>query len=426
VILLRAAEGHLNRRRFGAQARWAYNGAVFEVKKEIRVEMEVLMNPLPRQAISLLLFTVCLGSWPAQAADERTGGPLSAQSVPADNLATLSQEPQPSQAAGPQSSADDTGALFPVGAHGKSGYIDKTGKVVIPLQFYRAYPFHEGMAFVQMYQDLANPRRLELQPIDKTGKVILGQEYSYAGPFAEGMALVEVPWSHSFFHIDKGGLGYIDKTGKMVIPLQGFEIASSFTEGLAAVKDHGKWGYIDKTGKMVISPQFSGAHGFSEGLAEVEDNKKWGYIDTTGKMVIPPQYEVAYKHSEGLAAVKDGGRWGYIDKTGKMVIPPRFSDAYGFSEGLAGVQDGKKWGYIDKAGKMVIAPQFDVAWRHSGGLAAVKTDGKWGYVDATGNMVIPARFDDAGTFADGLAAVRQGKEGGYIDNTGKCVWGPIK
>src|SRR4029077_12676061 len=213
---------------------------------------------------------------PLRAADERTGGPLPAQSVPVDNLATLSQEPQPSQTADPQSSADDTGPLFPVEEHGKWGYIDKTGKIVIPLQYYRAYAFHEGMAFVQMYPDLASPRRVELQPIDKTGKVIVGQEYSYAGPFAEGIALVDVPWSHSFFHINKGGLCYIDKTGKMVIPLQGFGSASSFTEGLAAVEDHGKWGYIDKTAKMVISPQFSHAWGFSEGLAEVKDGGKWG------------------------------------------------------------------------------------------------------------------------------------------------------
>jgi len=44
----------------------------------------------------------------------------------------------------------------------------------------------------------------------------------------------------------------------------------------------GKWGYIDHEGHSVLDPQFDIASSFSEGLARVriEDNKtgKWGYI----------------------------------------------------------------------------------------------------------------------------------------------------
>ncbi len=399
-----------------------------DLKEELSHEKEVLMNLRPRLAILslLLLFTAFFVFRPLRATDERAAGRPLADSLLADNSARPWQAAQASQTADPQSSADETGPLFPVVEHGKCGYIDKTGKVVIPLQYYRAYAFHEGMAFVQMYPDAASPRRLELQPIDKTGKVIVGQEYSYAGPFAEGLALVEVPWSHGFFHIDKGGLGYIDKTGKMVIPLQPFGTASSFTEALAAVEVHGKWGYIDKTGKMVIPPQFSHAWGFSEGLAEVKDGGKWGYIDKNGKMVIPPQYDMAYKHSEGLAAVKTGGKWGFIDTTGQMVIPPQFSDTFGFSDGLVDVAVGKKWGYADKTGKMAIPPQFDKVYKYSEGLAAVKTSGKWGFIDKTGQMVIPLQYDEADPFSDGLANVEVDKKWGYIDKTGKYVWTPTK
>src|SRR6266852_4725356 len=365
-----------------------------DLKEELSHEKEVLMNLRPRLAILslLLLFTAFFVFRPLRATDERAAGRPLADSLLADNSARPWQAAQASQTADPQSSADETGPLFPVVEHGKCGYIDKTGKVVIPLQYYRAYAFHEGMAFVPMYPDAASPRRLELQPIDKTGKVIVGQEYSYAGPFAEGLALVEVPWSHGFFHIDKGGLGYIDKTGKMVIPLQQFGTASSFNEGLAAVEVHGKWGYIDKTGKMVIPPQFSHAWGFSE----------------------------------GLAAVKTGGKWGFIDTTGQMVIPPQFSDTFGFSEGLVDVEVAKKWGYVDKTGKMVIPPQYDKVYKYSEGLAAVKTSGKWGFIDKTGQMVIAPQYDEVYPFSDGLANVEVGKKAGYIDKTGKYVWAPTK
>jgi hypothetical protein len=38
-------------------------------------------------------------------------------------------------------------------------------------------------------------------------------------------------------------------------------------DGLASVIGEGKWGFIDKTGKMVIPTQFDQADSFYEGLA---------------------------------------------------------------------------------------------------------------------------------------------------------------
>jgi WG containing repeat len=62
-----------------------------------------------------------------------------------------------------------------------------------------------------------------------------------------------------------------------VIPPQ-FEFAGSFSQGLARVQLRNRIGYIDKTGKLVISPQFDDAGSFSEGLATIYSNGKWGYI----------------------------------------------------------------------------------------------------------------------------------------------------
>lgn len=59
------------------------------------------------------------------------------------------------------------------------------------------------------------------------------------------------------FHVSQNDKeGYIDRTGKIVIPLK-FDGARNFSEGLAAVKVEDKWGFIDETGKVVIEPQFS-------------------------------------------------------------------------------------------------------------------------------------------------------------------------
>lgn len=84
-------------------------------------------------------------------------------------------------------------------------------------------------------------------------------------------------------------------------------------------------GYIDKTGKVVIPLQFNHAHGFHEGLAVVSKifgkNEKYGYINKAGKVVIPLQFDYANPFDKGLAQVLKGGKVGYINKTGKVVVP---------------------------------------------------------------------------------------------------------
>src|SRR5437867_4003296 len=70
-------------------------------------------------------------------------------------------------------------------------------------------------------------------------------------------------------------------------------------EPLFAILQNDRWGYIDQTGKVIIPPQFLNKNDvayypshfrFSEGLAPmIAPNGLWGYIDKTGKFFIKPQ-----------------------------------------------------------------------------------------------------------------------------------------
>lgn len=180
------------------------------------------------------------------------------------------------------------------------------------------------------------------------------------------------------FRISKNGkTGFIDRTGKIVIPPEtdppvpdyGYP---DFKEGLARIRveteekdpsgsgNKSKTGYIDMSGKVVIAPQFDVAFEFSEGLALVAMDHKFGFIDKTGRMVIPAQWGRAVSFSEGLALVTMHGKNGFIDKTGKVVIPLQFDSATSFSEGLAVVLINRKPMYIDKSGQVVLRPEV---WR---------------------------------------------------------------
>jgi len=200
---------------------------------------------------------------------------------------------------------------------------------------------------------------------------------------------------------------------------------SEFSEGIAIVYKKGdknyQFGFIDKTGKAIVPPQFDEALGFSEGLAAVLVKDKWGFIDPSGKMVIQPQFEHVASFSDGLAPIQAKNKWGYIDKTGKVVIEPRFEDYAVFSDGLAAVPNECKYGYLDKGGKFVaVSP--DEAQKL--GDEMVVSECRYGYIDKTGQMAIPAQFDQAQGFSDGLAAVQVKEKWGYIDKTGKFVIAP--
>jgi hypothetical protein len=100
---------------------------------------------------------------------------------------------------------------------------------------------------------------------------------------------------------------------------------SDYSEGMAKVGVNSyKEGFVDKTGKVVIPCKWRALESFSEGLALAHDDKyeKCGFINKTGAFVIPFKWKVAKSFSEGLAMVRDdSGKCGYIDKTGTLVIP---------------------------------------------------------------------------------------------------------
>ena len=89
--------------------------------------------------------------------------------------------------------------------------------------------------------------------------------------------------------------GFIDTTGKVVIPIQYSEIRD-FTEGFAAFREKEVWGFIDKKGKVIIKPQFEQIEytGFSNGLCKAKQNHQWGYINNKGEFVWKEQIVLEY------------------------------------------------------------------------------------------------------------------------------------
>jgi WG repeat protein len=266
-----------------------------------------------------------------------------------DSTGTFVIAPQFAQAAG------FAQGLAPVSADGKWGYIDRSGAWVIRPQFFDAERFSEGLAVVATVcrpDPNADPRWQSAMCypdkhgyVDRTGRMVIPPRFQRAGDFAQGRAAVNLG----------NKTGFIDTTGAMVFEVQWARSAPKFADGRAPVLIHGKWGYVDRTGRVVIQPAFAAAMGFSEQLAAVVIDDKWGFIDTSGAIAIAPQFYFAMRFSEGLAAVKTSEQaWGYADRSGRMVIAPRpYGSASGFEGGLAQVQVRDGFRYIDRAGNTV-------------------------------------------------------------------------
>jgi hypothetical protein len=318
------------------------------------------------------------------------------------------------------SAAADEPALFPIpGAQRLVGYIDATGKVVVPPRF-------ESSAQSELSEGLvaAGEPGGRKGYIDHTGRFVIPPAFADAYTFSEGLAFVHALTLRGV--VD--GTAYIDRTGRRVIhfPYRSGEAdiryAVRFSEGLAAVgrtrdyqdtdgvfKQETKWGYVDKTGQVVIPTQFDGAGEFSEGLANVQFGDIWrdkkvegGYVDRTGKVVFRGPYGGCGAFKGGLAAVM---QWVTTDPSGEPE---------------------ERHGYVDKAGKVVVPLKYGSAKPFSDGLACVREGETAGFIDKTGKLVVPARFDWAQPFKNGLAQVAEGRTLAYIGKTGKTVWsGPV-
>ena len=258
------------------------------------------------------------------------------------------------------------------------GYKNDAGKVVVPIGTYNNCGLiSDGLAWVGKTK-LVNAEGYEAKQgfIDGTGKLVIpvkydveegAGEYLYQN-FGDGLVAVFKPNQDGSY----GGLyGYMDKKGKMVIPYS-YGYAGKFENGVAIVQKNDEYITIDKTGKTIVKAKYDQIMPYSEGLAVVSLDQMYGAIDLKGKLVVPMHFDGLNSFSEGLSAYNllrgagdYEGLYGYIDKDGSNVINAKWSDARPFAEGLAAVfsddEDGK-WGIINKSGKYVVEPKYDAAY----------------------------------------------------------------
>jgi hypothetical protein len=125
---------------------------------------------------------------------------------------------------------------------GRRGFINRSGRVVIPLEWIECYPFQDGRAVVCtggvmkphiLFEDRMVLSERKYGYIDSTGALVIRGVYSLAAPFSEGLAAVES------FNFGRERAGYINAQGRVVLPLK-YTSAGQFSGGHGAGAPPGK------------------------------------------------------------------------------------------------------------------------------------------------------------------------------------------
>lgn len=157
----------------------------------------------------------------------------------------------------------------------KVGIINKTGEQLVDFLFDEIHPFSEGKAAFHLHGRFGY--------LDTSGIILVRPLYDFANPFKENYAFVGIAEDNYY----TAKWGFIDTTGKLVSNMN-YQEVSNFSEGLAAVKFENKWGFIDYHDKFILPNIYSIAFPFVDGLAFVgiADENRYGFIDKSGNWVI--------------------------------------------------------------------------------------------------------------------------------------------
>ena len=154
-----------------------------------------------------------------------------------------------------------------------AGFINKKGKVTIPIQYKRVGRFYEGLAVYSIEDPNADEPEWETISgiLNTDGKVVVKAKYDWVCDYENGFSRV--------MHENK--IGFFNRKGKLMFPLRE-AMAWSFSEGLAFMCD------VDEDGEM---------------------NYEYYVVDTTGKVVLPGPYGYAGKFVNGKSAtsIEDEG-----------------------------------------------------------------------------------------------------------------------
>jgi hypothetical protein len=164
---------------------------------------------------------------------------------------------------------NDPNYLFQVRKGDKWGLLDFQEKQIAPYVYDKIYLFHDGIATAVL--------KKKGGVISDKNEVVLPFIYDETSYTYNDVDLLRV--------IKDSKYGFVDKKGKIIVPVEYEHADEDFYIGLSRAKKNGKWGYIDKSGKVIIPFEYDETTVFYSDKTKVKKANTWYEIDKTGKVL---------------------------------------------------------------------------------------------------------------------------------------------
>ena len=310
---------------------------------------------------------------------------------------------------------------------------------------------------------------------NSNGDLLIKPKYGFLGVEKEGLIRANKGGKASYsdnglilnkhFEIGGGKWGYIDISGKVIIPFI-YTYAYDFDNEVAKVYVGGKnddwlyngvWNFVDRNNKLIIPKSLSGQDDFTNGLMivskedkvldEYDDYEiitKYGLINSKGEIVLKPEYHVISFINKNLISIQKEyskpyqilrydlsqvidadiesikvsgytdtilflrikGLWAIIGTSGNIIVPPTFSkietdnpqNEIVYMVQKPNKQNKNLWGIIHINGKEILPAEYEEIRRtrkiYGNNNFLVKKNNKWGRVDKNNQQIIPFEYDD--------------------------------
>ncbi len=271
------------------------------------------------------------------------------------------------------------------------GYFDENGKKVIDFTYYKAFPFSDNMAKV----DLSRAGS-KWSYINEKGEVVIKSAFSSGSDFGEGMAIGEN------FLIDKTGKRISKLTYKNVNPIGNFE------NNVIGIKTEKGFIHIKKDGKVLYPTYFDSLTEFRNGIAFVKTGEKYALLrrstesPDTVRINFPAtamrNYQLQHKKNRkvktkygetivdlGFEKVENG-YWLMINESGNFVSPTRYQAVSILPTSTILVSNGV-YGYANLNGKWILKPSFEARQYIQGYVIRLERAGKITYLGLDGKVI---------------------------------------
>jgi hypothetical protein len=303
----------------------------------------------------------------------------------------------------------ETGLAACVNEDNKLGFINaKTGETVIPFQFDFDEDYNTGYSvFDYVFCNgicIVPGEGGKLGMIDKTGKLLLQIEYldiiNWRDKNTPNIILKKYADSESD---SKYIYGVCDRNFNMIVPFEynefkknidydNIEYDDNYYQSLKSyiVQKDGKYGILDTLFNVVLPMQYSSITTTCRLYCYyiVELNSKYGLLDRNFKTVLPVEYDWIGDYLGNFVAKKDYVQKLY-DERGKVI-----NDFYIEDDGL-----------IDE----VLQPVFEPGQSKLTAYIQYYLDGHYGIIDINKNVVVPAKYSSIKYLGNGNFACKSDK-----------------